>query len=244
MFAIKKVIRIIYLHYPVAGRDSSGKKRPEWFDFEDCFKNLLHTLSLTSIPWSIDILMDGEKSENWIFRYLRSDKVMIHEYPSCGGGSLLIQRIYDFIAASRWSNRDSIYILENDYLHKPGWPEHLVSAIKTFGNDNYFTLYDHPDKYTQRAYKRLTSQVLLASDSYHWRTTPSTCFSFVVSRYLLEKDSDIFLIPKMEDHLLFTMLACAKNRRLLSPIEGLSTHCMEKWMSPGVDWRSLAKISI
>ena len=78
-------------------------------------------------------------------------------------------------------------------------PEHLVSAIKTFGNDNYFTLYDHPDKYTQRAYKRLTSQVLLASDSYHWRTTPSTCFSFVVSRYLLEKDSDIFLIPKMED---------------------------------------------
>ena len=137
------MIRIIYLHYPVAGRDSSDKKRPEWFDFEDCFKNLLHTLSLTSIPWSIDILMDGEKSENWISKYLRFDKVMLHEYPPCGG-SLQIQRIFDFISASKWSSRDTIYILENDYIHKPGWPEHLVSAINTFGTDKYYTLYDHP----------------------------------------------------------------------------------------------------
>ena len=42
--------------------------------------------------------MDGEKSDNWIFKYLQSDKVALHEYPSCGG-SLLIHRIYDFISA-------------------------------------------------------------------------------------------------------------------------------------------------
>ena len=237
------MIRIVYQHYPVSGYGSSSKKRPEWFDFEDCFKNLLHTLSLTSIPWSIDILMDGEKSDNWIFKYLQSDKVALHEYPSCGG-SLLIQRIFDFISASKWSSRDTIYILENDYIHKPGWPEHLVSAINTFGTDKYYTLYDHPDKYSERDYKNLASQVLLASDSYHWRTTPSTCFSFVASKHLLEKDSEIFLIPKMADHLIFTMLSCTKNRRLLSPIQGLSTHCMKKWMSPRVDWQSLAKISM
>ena len=88
---------------------------------------------------------------------MQSDKVALHEYPPCGG-SLLIQRIYDFISVSRWSSKDIIYILENDYLHKSGWPEHLMSAIKTFGSDNYYTLYDHPDKYTEKAYKSLTSQ--------------------------------------------------------------------------------------
>ena len=97
---------------------------------------------------------------------------------------------------------------------------------------------------TLREHIKASSQVLLASDSFHLRTTPSTCFSFIASRQLLEKDSDIFFIPKMADHLLFTMLSCAKNRRLLSPIQGLSTHCMEKWMSPGVDWRSLQHFNV
>ena len=228
------MIRIVYIHYPVSG-NGSGRKRPEWFDFELCFKNLIHTLRLSKVPFTIDVLMDGNPVGNWILNY--SELIQLHEYPFCGGGAPLVQRIHEFVMNSSWPKNDLVYVLENDYIHVEGWPNRLNSAIDTFGRDNYFTLYDHPDKYKEKVYQDLTSQVLLSNDQFHWRTVPSTCFSFVTSKRLLQQDADVFLIPGILDHLLFTMLNCAKGRKLFSPIPSLSTHCMDKWMSPGVDWR-------
>ena len=35
-------IRIFYRHYNISGRDFKG--RPNWFDYEKCFVNLLNTI--------------------------------------------------------------------------------------------------------------------------------------------------------------------------------------------------------
>ena len=233
------MIRVIYLHYPVSGSGSKSKKRPSWFDFERCFLNLLSTISESSVSCEINVFVDGSPKDNWILKY--QDRINLIEFASCGGGAPLIKRIYDFIREQKWSKSDIIYILENDYLHVPHWPEHILAAVQTFGSDNYYSLYDHPDKYIERDYAELSSRILLSKDNLHWRTTPSTCFSFVTTRRLLEKDADIFLLPDMRDHLLFTMLFCAKGRKLFSPMPSLSTHCMEKWLSPGIDWETLSQ---
>ena len=229
-----KVLRVVYIHYPVNGKDG-GRKRPDWFDFELCFKNLYHTLSNSTVPFTIDILMDGSPTDNWILNY--SNLISLHEFPSCGGGAPLVQRIYEFVESTEWDNDDIVYIIENDYLHLATWPEKLVAAINSFGTDNYYSLYDHPDKYTEGVYVDLKSNILVSEDMNHWRTTPSTCFSFATTKRTLLEDTDIFQIPGILDHLFFTMLGAAKRRKLFTPIPSLSTHCMSKWMAPRIDWQ-------
>jgi hypothetical protein len=86
-------------------------------------------------------------------------------------------------------------------------------------------------------YDDLISKVYV-TDTHHWRTTPSTCGSFVMSKKAFEEDYDV--LSTMEgDHHKFLWLNENRNRFVLSPIPGLSTHCMEGLLSPTIDWKQI-----
>ncbi len=71
--------------------------------------------------------------------------------------------------------------------------------------------------------------------THHWKSTPSTCGSFILTKELFNHDYDT--LSTMEgDHNKWLWLNQHKNRSIISPIPGLSTHCMEGLMSPTIDW--------
>ena len=100
---------------------------------------------------------------------------------------------------------------------------------------HYVSLYDHNDKYFLPMYENLVSK-LFVTENHHWRTTPSTCGSFIITRELLELDYDIHTLV-IGDHNKFLQLAEERNRMVITPIPGLSTHCMEGLMSPTINWK-------
>ena len=59
-------IHIFYSHYNVTGTDN--KSRPQWFDYEKCFVNLLNTIKDKS-NIKLNIVMDGKIEDNWIKKY-------------------------------------------------------------------------------------------------------------------------------------------------------------------------------
>ena len=73
---------------------------------------------------------------------------------------------------------DLIYFLENDYLHVQGWVIKVIELFRTH-KDKYVSLYDHADKYFD--YDKLESKIIATSNC-HWRTTPSTCGSYIINR--------------------------------------------------------------
>lgn len=224
-------IHIFYSHYNVTGTDH--KVRPDWFDYEKCFVNLLNTIEGKDID--LHLIMDGKIEDNWIKKY--KDRYISHEIV---GGSMKDAGWQMFKIALDDPNiqdNDLIYFLENDYLHVNGWDEYVLDVFSYFEGLNYLTLYDHNDKYFLPLYDDLTSKIFVA-DKGHWRTTPSTCGSFIVPKKLWKEDYD-FHTSLEGDHNKWIAISQEKSRFILSPIPGLSTHCMEGLLSPTIDWKQI-----
>lgn len=224
-------IHIIYAHYNVEGR--GNKFRPQWFNYEKCFQNLLATTK-DAQNITIHLVMDGKVSDNWIEKY--KEHFVIYE--TVGGGmESVTHNVYNVIKNLECSSTDLVYILENDYLHVDNWLEKVNTIFDTYQGIDYISLYDHGDKYFLPMYDDLVSKVYTTAD-HHWRTTPSTCGSFITTKQVLDEDFNDHtgVTFPIGDHYKWLFLAESKGRSVLTPIPGLSTHCMEGLLSPTIDW--------
>ncbi len=86
-------------------------------------------------------------------------------------------------------------------------------------------------------YDSLTSKIF-TSLSHHWRTTPSTCGSFITTKQRLNEDFDI-LSTMRGDHNKWLWLNQNRNRFVFTPLPGLSTHCMNGLLSPTIKWEEI-----
>jgi len=224
-------IHIFYSHYNVTGTDN--KCRPNWFDYEICFINLLNTIDGKDID--LHVIMDGKIEDNWIKKY--KDKYTAHEIIGGNMRDAGWQMFKISLELNRIADNDLLYFLENDYLHVDGWDKHVLDLYQGFEGLNYVTLYDHLDKYFNPIYDNLVSK-LFVSNTYHWRTTPSTCGSFIIPKYLWKEDCS-FHTSLEGDHNKWIAIGEEKGRFILSAVPGLSTHCMEGFLSPTIDWKKI-----
>ena len=90
-------------------------------------------------------------------------------------------------------------------------------------------------------YDNLVSKVF-TTKTHHWRTTPSTCGTYIVNKKIFLEDFDVPFQMK-GDHNKFLWLAKNKNRFVTTPLPGLSTHCMEGLLSPTIDWKGINNLN-
>lgn len=223
-------IHIFYRHYNIEKTDNKG--RPAWFDYEKCFQNLLNTIKSENIE--LHVVFDGNIEANFINNY--KDEFTTHQIKAGNDQSSFFQT-WEIAKNTPMEMVDLVYFLENDYLHTLDWAEKTIELFSTYKLLHYVSLYDHNDKYFLPAYDDLLSKVFVTSN-HHWRTTPSTCGSFIITRELLELDYDINT-SIVGDHNKFLQLTEERNRMVITPIPGLSTHCMEGLMSPTVNWSKI-----
>ena len=223
-------IHIFYRHYNTSGNDNRG--RPQGFDFEKCFINLLDTIKDTNVE--LHIVFDGNIESNFINKY--KDQFITHQIKA-GNDQSSFSQTYSLAKDTPIGESDLIYFLENDYLHTQGWVNKLIELFSTYKLLHYVSLYDHNDKYFLPQYEDLVSKVFV-TNNHHWRTTPSTCGSFIITRELLELDYDIHTSVS-GDHNKFLQLAEERSRMVITPIPGLSTHCVEGLMSPTINWENI-----
>lgn len=223
-------IHIFYRHYNIEKTDNKG--RPVWFDYEKCFQNLLNTIKNKNIE--LHVVFDGDIETNFINNY--KDEFVTHQIKAGNDQSSFFQT-WEIAKNTPMDKVDLVYFLENDYLHTLNWVERTTELFSTYKLLHYVSLYDHNDKYFLPAYDDLLSKVFTTSN-HHWRTTPSTCGSFIITRELLELDYDINT-SIAGDHNKFLQLAEERSRMVITPIPGLSTHCMEGLMSPTINWNKI-----
>jgi len=223
-------IHIFYRHYNIENTDF--KYRPYWFNFEKCFINLLNTIQGKNVD--LHLIMDGSIDNNFVKKY--KDKYIPHIIDA-KSDQASFWKTWEIAKQTNIGDKDLIYFLENDYLHVDGWVDKVVDLFSTYNNLNYVSLYDHGDKYWHPNYDDLVSKIFV-STLHHWRTIPSTCGSFVITKQIFEEDyTDNTTIAG--DHNKFLYLNETKNRFVLTPVPGLSTHCMEAFLSPTIDWEKI-----
>jgi len=224
------MIHIFYRHYNIETTDNKG--RPKWFNFQKCFENLLNTIEGNDVQ--LHVIMDGDCKNNFIRKY--KDKYILHEIKAGNDQSSFFQT-WKIAKNTPMKSTDLVYFIENDYLHINGWVEKVIELFSTYKLLHYVSLYDHNDKYFLSMYENLMSKIFV-TNSHHWRTTPSTCGSFIITRELLELDYDIHTSVN-GDHNKFLQLYNERNRMVITPIPGLSTHCMLNLMSPTIKWEEI-----
>jgi len=246
MTSTGKKLHIFYRHVHVKADLTSrdpNKRRPAWFSHEACFRNLLSTISSDAMSdrVQITIVYDGTPDDfidDFSSKYYAYKDHGIKLQFIIGGSDMNSFKITLYMMRiAEMPKDDLVYILENDYMHYPGW----VSKVFEMSNSNvawdYLSLYDHRDKYDSPMYAPLMTK-LFYSQSHHWRIAPSTCASFIMSKNIIDADYEI-LSSGMTDYYFFGKLIGENKRVLLTPVPGLATHCMEGYLSPIIDWGKL-----
>jgi len=220
-------LHIYYRHY---NAPNDNKNRPDWFTYEKCYYNLLSSLQSETNNYKINVIYDGVES-NWI----QNTKHDILYNINAGADFKSFQQTCTIVKNDPLvKDGDLVYFLENDYMHLDGWLDKIIELFSTYRGVEYVSLYDHMDKYFLPMYNNLLSKIFV-TPTHHWKSTPSTCGSFILTKELFNQDYDI--LSTMEgDHNKWLWLNQHKNRSIISPIPGLSTHCMEGLMSPTINW--------
>jgi|TARA_B110000908_G_scaffold169886_1_gene228009 hypothetical protein len=221
-------IHIYYRHYNIQGTDN--RNRPSWFDYEKCYHNLVSSLKGGADNFRLNVVYDGNEP-NWIKRTNHDSLTEIQS----GGDFKSFQQTCEIVKNdSLVLDGDLVYFLENDYMHVNGWLDKATSLFMTYEGLDYVSLYDHNDKYFLPMYDGLTSKIF-TTPTHHWKSTPSTCGSFIMTKERFNEDYDI--LSTMEgDHNKWLWLNKHRSRSVITPIPGLSTHCVEGLLSPTIKW--------
>lgn len=223
-------IRLLVRHCQV----DAVKSRPDWFDKEKAFQDLLGTVEMEP-SIELTVMFDGDPTAHFIKDY----DVDVVRFDA-GSDAASFRKCLQFAASQRgWNDDDIIYFLEDDYIHKPRWPTILWEGFENPDAD-MVSLYDHKDRYTRN---EPPCKVTVTKSS-HWRSATSTTNTFAVKYRVLLEDMDVHLTFALEgiqtghhrDHEKFVALAQAKGRTLFTSIPGYSTHCEKHYLSPIVAW--------
>lgn len=235
------MIRIFYIHYNASKYEETSrdpkKVRPPSFSYENCFQNLLQTIRKSPHRSVVELTIwfDGNHEDfqdDFISKCLPIDietKILLSEFRS---GTKSCMALAHYIANASFLPNDLIYCLENDYSHRSNWLEKVVELMQSEIAWDYLSLYDHADNYRLPIHKKHHTE-LFHTRNQIWRTALSTCWSFLTRHHTFVADYP--LLCSNEDFVLFVKL-CLIGRRLLVATPGLSSHGMQGYESPGIDW--------
>lgn len=230
------MIRIFQRHCNFSTQ-SAHKPRPTWFDREKIFDSFISTLDER-----VDYTAFHDSGNGSIEEHFLQNKNVNKVSMLGGNDAQSFLNVLNYIVKQKYDNNDIIYFLEDDYLHKAGWIDIMLEGFEYIGAD-YYTLYDHPDKYYLQMYESLQSKII-ATPSVHWRTTPSTTNTYACKFETLKKHFNIHvrycdLVEKWtKDHDKFTHL-WSVGSNLVSCIPGYSTHVEGNMLSPTINWSEI-----
>lgn len=235
-----KPIQIFIRITPHDGGRETNKNRPPWFSKEACYLNMVKNVN--SNLADVTYFFDGDPALHKE-HFLLKKKPTVNVLATLQGGSDAATFYYlmKYVAAQQFAPDTIIYLVEDDYLHRPNFCKILLEGA-SINQHGYFTLYDHPDKYWKFVYPTLKSEIL-HSENCHWREIPSTTSTFALTHRTLLEDLNESLqfcdIPNKAnwDHKRFVYLV-NKGRKILSCMPGWSTHSMAQYLSPTIKWEN------
>jgi hypothetical protein len=249
----KKRLRIFYLDYDAINFESRSrdpmKGRPSWFSYELCLINLLYSIVHQQSSLEIHFTWWYDKSDDQEIKLSSKLIELVNQLKDKGhffeiicadfqSGAKSAKQLFKYLSEIKDEfNSDIIYTCENDYLHVPDWIFKIENLYNSNINFDYVSLYDHKDNYTLKIHQDFIT-TLYSTENNIWRTGFSTCFSKISTLEVIKRDLQI--LSNYDDFICFTYLKLF-NRKLLISIPGLSTHAMQGYESPAIQWSHIAK---
>jgi len=229
------------VYYRLSNQSAGGyKNKLPHATKEHCLHNALEVFGQDSL------IVVGDNLNEETSKMVKSYGVRLVEV-SNGNGSDTFRAALD-LAIEENSDREIVYLLEDDFLHLPTSAKLIEEALNMY--DAYVTTYDHPDKYLDKSlggnpFVESGGEVtrLIRTQSSHWKMTNSTVMTFAATRKRLVEDRDLLYkcsSNRITDSFQFFLtLAQEKGVPCLSSVPGASTHTETAWLSPLTDWSKI-----
>jgi FkbM family methyltransferase len=217
-----------------------NKVKPNYVNNANCLKNAINTFPTNKFNWHIIADNTSESTNNEISTIAQNVPT---DYVSVGHGAGTFNLALDY--ALSLNDDDIVYFLENDYIHRDGSYQALISAM-AYLRPAFVSLYDHPDKYMDPSVGgnmyceggAEETRVYLANNI-HWKITNSTTMTFAATVATLKRVEPILRkwtnTSHPHDFEMFIELR-ESGEILITPIPGYSTHGETQWLSPSIDW--------
>ena len=236
---MKKLIEVFIRHcYYSKIQELPDRIRPSWFNKIKVFENFKNTLNPDLINYTI---VYDEFYGSIDKTFLAKEKNV--EIIKCGSETDSFLQTLDIIQSRNFDDDTIVYLLEDDYLHRPGWSEVMLEGFDI--KSHYLTLYDF-DFFIAKGYLC----EIFTTPSSHWRAVPATTNTFACRYKTLIEDLEIHQKHSIngvkeeegfhfsKDYDKFWELQ-KQERYLISPMPGWSTHCDENHISPIIDWKKV-----
>jgi len=236
---MKKPIEVFIRHcYYSKLQELPDRLRPSWFNKIKVFENFKNTLNPDLINYTI---VYDEFYGSIDKTFLAKEKNV--EIIKCGNECDSFLKTLEIIQSKKLSDDTIVYLLEDDYLHRPGWCDIMLEGFTI--NSHYLTLYDF-DFFIAKGWLC----EIFTTPSSHWRAVPATTNTFackyktLIEDMEIQKEYSIYGIREMDeysysrDYNKFWELQ-KQERYLISPMPGWSTHCDENHISPIIDWKKV-----
>jgi hypothetical protein len=243
------VIQVVYRATPAG----NVKARPPWFSKWVCLGSLLRAIEEAGRT-TIDVrfLCDGNLPDAVLDLMAQYGET---EHLSGLGNSGSYLRALEWATKGPLLDSDSVYFVEDDYVHVEGSLAALDGAIRATDPGSYLTLYDHPDRYGRTDDLVVPGRSIELINGRHWRRVESTNMTFAANVRTLRRDGWLFRAfarhtSYPHDRELWRAVQGLGARRplrwmrgrrvLLGPIPSLATHAERETLAPGVDWEAVA----
>lgn len=214
------------------------RKRPPWFNKVKVFENFKNTLNTQLVNYTI-IYDEFYGSIDKTFLAKENNVEII----KCGSECDSFLQTLDIIQSKNFDDETIIYFLEDDYLHQPNWCEVMMEGFTI--NPSYVTLYDF-DMFIAKGYLC----EIFTTQNCHWRAVPATTNTFACKYKTLLEDLEIhqkYSIEGIKDEIGYYFSKdydkfwelSKKDKYVISPMPGWSTHCDANHMSPIINWKEI-----
>jgi hypothetical protein len=185
--AVTVDLAIAYRVYPRVSGKTALHPEDKFKLVEACLSSFRRALgSLRVKMW---VLLDGcpPMYEDLFRAHFRNEEIEVIHLDQVGNEATFGMQV-DILSGQTDAN--FVYFAEDDYFYLPGAIVKLVEfARKTEGVD-FITPYDHPDRYEDSTWRQ--RPLVRSFGGRHWRTTSSTCLTFLATRSALVKNRSLF----------------------------------------------------
>ncbi|MBY0433312.1 MAG: hypothetical protein K2U26_04300, partial [Cyclobacteriaceae bacterium] len=91
----------------------------------------------------------------------------------------------------RQSDSEIVMFAEDDYVYRKDELQKAISLLKNNPKIDFVTPYDHLDSYTLPIHTKHRYEII-AQEGLHWRTSASTCLTFLTTKSTLKKSEQTF----------------------------------------------------
>jgi len=146
--------------------------------------------SLRGLKARFFILLDNcpEEYERMISSHLKSHQITFLKYNGIGNLSTFGKQIEILLSQT---DSEVIMFAEDDYVYRRNELEKAVRLLRNNPEIEFVTPYDHLDSYILPIHTKYKYEII-AKEDLHWRTSASTCLTFLTTKETLRRTENVF----------------------------------------------------